>query len=448
MQDLCPLCLKKGVKRRVKLLQINLQEGVWICEEEKCIWPFGYEGFVFCPRIVGKIWSCYWDDHKSTPKLKLCSSSALPIISPNLMTNHSKSINTANPIKINNDTDVLQNMCQESQILPSENKGEYNVNTEAISNPDRSNDSLLLIDDCTEGTKIKNEFINSIAKEFKREDDSCTQRNHQNTNSLRGIPKITSIEKTNIDISNVTENEISGHQDLDEKPLCINKCADMRVKNLASNSLPISEKLVNSESHETNPVNNKVTEPKSHFNITKMEIDGLPPITISFEVPVCTTLPKTINTNVGECSNGGTVGSDTKSNALVMKNVSVRRTVTSGRHYEKFSFSAIKKKLEPNKSVDADNRNDENISNNIKKDNSDKIFHNNKTVTSCKNECEQFTSPTNVTCDYTSGQENISQDISLMNTSVNIDTVLDDFLSNDYSVTEDINDDWINSLLT
>ncbi|KZC11617.1 hypothetical protein WN55_02899 [Dufourea novaeangliae] len=278
MQDLCPLCLKKGVKRRVKLLQINLQEGVWICEEEKCIWPFGYEGFVFCPRIVGKIWSCYWDDHKSTPKLKLCSSSALPIISPNLMTNHSKSINTANPIKINNDTDVLQNMCQESQILPSENKGEYNVNTEAISNPDRSNDSLLLIDDCTEGTKIKNEFINSIAKEFKREDDSCTQRNHQNTNSLRGIPKITSIEKTNIDISNVTENEIS--------------------------------------------------------------------------------------------------------------------------------------------------------------------------VTSCKNECEQFTSPTNVTCDYTSGQENISQDISLMNTSVNIDTVLDDFLSNDYSVTEDINDDWINSLLT
>lgn len=35
MQDLCPLCLKSGKKRKVKLLQINLQEAVWLCEEEK-----------------------------------------------------------------------------------------------------------------------------------------------------------------------------------------------------------------------------------------------------------------------------------------------------------------------------------------------------------------------------------------------------------------------------
>lgn len=36
MQDnLCPICLKNGVKKKIKLLQINLQEGVWVCEEEK-----------------------------------------------------------------------------------------------------------------------------------------------------------------------------------------------------------------------------------------------------------------------------------------------------------------------------------------------------------------------------------------------------------------------------
>lgn len=35
MQDLCPLCSKNGLKNKIKLLQINLQEAVWVCEEEK-----------------------------------------------------------------------------------------------------------------------------------------------------------------------------------------------------------------------------------------------------------------------------------------------------------------------------------------------------------------------------------------------------------------------------
>lgn len=35
MEDLCPLCLKNGLKNKIKLLQINSQEAVWICEEEK-----------------------------------------------------------------------------------------------------------------------------------------------------------------------------------------------------------------------------------------------------------------------------------------------------------------------------------------------------------------------------------------------------------------------------
>nr|XP_031842159.1 uncharacterized protein LOC116431208 [Nomia melanderi] len=84
MQDLCPLCLKNGVKRNIKLLQINLQEAVWMCEDEKCTWPFGYTGFVLSPRLVGKIWSCYWDDHKSTGKLKetALTSIQLPLSSP------------------------------------------------------------------------------------------------------------------------------------------------------------------------------------------------------------------------------------------------------------------------------------------------------------------------------------------------------------------------------
>lgn len=43
MQGLCPLCLKNGLKKRIRLLQINLQEAVWMCEEEKVKFLFSSE---------------------------------------------------------------------------------------------------------------------------------------------------------------------------------------------------------------------------------------------------------------------------------------------------------------------------------------------------------------------------------------------------------------------
>ena len=35
MEDFCPLCLKKGIKNEIKLFQINLEEGVWLCKNEE-----------------------------------------------------------------------------------------------------------------------------------------------------------------------------------------------------------------------------------------------------------------------------------------------------------------------------------------------------------------------------------------------------------------------------
>ena len=35
MEDFCPLCLKKGIKNEIKLFQINLEEGVWLCKDEE-----------------------------------------------------------------------------------------------------------------------------------------------------------------------------------------------------------------------------------------------------------------------------------------------------------------------------------------------------------------------------------------------------------------------------
>ncbi|XP_077990028.1 uncharacterized protein LOC144444475 [Glandiceps talaboti] len=37
----CPLCEKIGSKRRLKLFQINLEEAVWICDNDKCPYPLG-----------------------------------------------------------------------------------------------------------------------------------------------------------------------------------------------------------------------------------------------------------------------------------------------------------------------------------------------------------------------------------------------------------------------
>ncbi|XP_012214707.1 uncharacterized protein [Linepithema humile] len=43
MQNFCPLCMKNGIKRRVKAFQINLEEAVWACPGEECIWPLDHD---------------------------------------------------------------------------------------------------------------------------------------------------------------------------------------------------------------------------------------------------------------------------------------------------------------------------------------------------------------------------------------------------------------------
>lgn len=35
MQEFCPLCDKRGYRRRIKALQINFHEAIWACEGEE-----------------------------------------------------------------------------------------------------------------------------------------------------------------------------------------------------------------------------------------------------------------------------------------------------------------------------------------------------------------------------------------------------------------------------
>lgn len=79
MENFCPLCAKRGIRRRIKAFQINLEEAVWSCESEEvnnllvssfffflhfphilyvltvlfvfqCSWPIGYEEMTFFHR--------------------------------------------------------------------------------------------------------------------------------------------------------------------------------------------------------------------------------------------------------------------------------------------------------------------------------------------------------------------------------------------------------------
>ena len=499
MQDLCPLCLKNGVKKKVKLLQINLQEAVWVCEEEKCTWPFGYEDFIFCPRVVGKIWSCYWDDYKTTPKFKESlvvptkpTSRDAPITAlrdastestgSGLAANRLGSIDGVHEnSKAVEAKDCISDLHtfihkESDTLLQSNDKDQLNVNNDSLSknvvnSPSLSNITLQLNDQDAKTTKVKDDSVDVLKKHI--EEGFCAQ-SIQNMNNARGIPKITSIEKTNIDISNViTANQASIHQNLEKKTVIINKPTDETGDKLTfstdsklfSSYSSESENLASSKPCESSKLNIEPVGMKSNLSVTKMEIDGLPPITLSFEIPVCATIPETVTSGMKQtnCQNG-----TPKSNTPEVKCTSVKRAVNSGKHYAKFSFSAIKKKLEPNNSI---NTNGNDISSlkssskmqNVENNSTSNIQNENSTENACKeqkvvngeNGCKEMVPVTNVTTDYPSTQVNDSvtanslpnQENTTPDTSI-LDTVLEDFLSNDYSVSEDITEEWLNSLLT
>ncbi|XP_043577804.1 homeobox protein 4-like isoform X1 [Bombus pyrosoma] len=495
MQDLCPLCLKNGLKNKIKLLQINLQEAVWICEEEKCVWPFGYEDFVFCPRIVGKVWSCYWNDYKpTTPRLKenliISNPSKLPLCPiPVIPTKHiSKEVinnldmhpleninainNSSNIINSNTNVDDLHiSVFREASMISNINIEEKETTVSNV-----HSNKLQSINDNIENIKFENEWKNLLNEDIKEKNDISIE-NVKNMNIVKKAPKITSIEKTNIIISNMKienqipnvklRNEESVHQKSKKEIL------DVESVDVTGTKLkPEVEELPNLESSENNE---NILKP--NLNITMMEIDGLPPITLSFEIPVYSTAPETViaNTQLGSYKSN-----NTKPNSFEMKDTVVKRNISSGKIYEKFNFNAIKKKLESNNSSNTNNNKDNfsNAKTQIQKVENDspepKPISNESAicvlneldksyssdmkiqVQQVKNDSPEIISNVSATCVQNqldesamslSNQEIIESDTVAVNASVNIDTVLEELICNDYSISENISDDWIESLL-
>ncbi|XP_050472593.1 probable E3 ubiquitin-protein ligase bre1 [Bombus huntii] len=505
MQDLCPLCSKNGLKNKIKLLQINLQEAVWICEEEKCVWPFGYEDFVFCPRTVGKVWSCYWNDYKPTtpPRLKenlmTSSPSKLPLcFTPVIPTKHipkevinnldmhpSENINATNNSSniINSNTnfdDPHISVFKESNMISNINIEEKYNDTNTLNNETTvsnvHSNKLQSINDNIEDIKFENEWKNVLNEDIKEKNDISIE-NVKSMNTVKKAPKITSIEKTNIIISNMKignqipnvklRNEESVHQKSKKKILDVES-----VDVTGSELKPEVEELTNLE-----PSGNNENILKPNLNITTMEIDGLPPITLSFEIPLCSTAPETViaNTQLDSYKSN-----NTKPNSFEVKGTVVKRNISSGKIYEKFNFSAIKKKLESNSSSNTNNSKDNfsNVKTQIQKiendspepkpiSNESAICVSNELdksyssdmkiqVQQVKNDSPEIISNVSVTCVQNqldesvtslSNQETIESDTAAVNASVNIDTVLEELICNDCSISENINDDWIESLL-
>ncbi|XP_076753347.1 uncharacterized protein LOC143424874 [Xylocopa sonorina] len=454
MYDLCPLCLKNGVKKKVKLLQINLQEAVRICEEEKCLWPFGYEDLIFYPRVVGKIWSCYWDDHKATTKFKETTITPTKSLTcdasikwnkdtskefiVNSDTHFSADIkipsNDSNVIDTENVFNDLSISTSEQPNIPSHTKSEDHcykddiLKKEITNNASLNNSNLQLTDSNTDSTKIETEHINSFNKHAKEQ----TNIPIKNSKDVKETPKITSIEKTNIDISTVKiANQICVYQDPKKSVSDINKSVDI-----------IDTKLLNAEkSQNIKSIKNNETSIKGNLNVTKMEIDGLPPIILSFELPVSTASPQIVTTNVEQTAHKN-------NNSPENKKSIAKRSLTSGKQYQKFSFNDLKKKMKSK--ITSTNSNGNNSSNinpkiqklesdltsNIKKEDSNENYHN-PNIVNFNNAPNQLD---NSICNLIN-QEGVTFE------TVNIHSVLEDFLTDDYSVSDDINDDWIDSLL-
>ncbi|XP_014478754.1 PREDICTED: uncharacterized protein LOC106746557 [Dinoponera quadriceps] len=161
MLKFCPLCIKNGVKNRIKAFQINLEEAMWSCENSNCVWPLGYEDLtklIFQRSASTCTWEDTYLDEECTPTLI-----ELTLYTPP-MTPLECSVNST------------------MQDKPSE-----------LSSTSESIDSKREIIDCKR-------LPNELAAKFTKEKDI-------NANADKPLPKIVNIEKVNIDITKILQDK-------------------------------------------------------------------------------------------------------------------------------------------------------------------------------------------------------------------------------------------------
>ncbi|XP_012539501.1 uncharacterized protein LOC105838469 [Monomorium pharaonis] len=186
MADYCPLCAKSGIKRRIKVFQINFEEALRACESEECTWPFGYEELKIFPRSA---LSCTWEEEPASP-IEEDSGLALTELSlytPPVTPGQELSKELTETVS----TECSTNPPVEDKVGILPNKYDF-ITKESTD----SNESPLL-------ELIELGSINCI----ERKDSLTSEQIANGINVSRTLPKIISIEKTNINLKIISNTD-------------------------------------------------------------------------------------------------------------------------------------------------------------------------------------------------------------------------------------------------
>ncbi|KAL0111252.1 hypothetical protein PUN28_012860 [Cardiocondyla obscurior] len=172
MEGLCPLCAKNGIKKKLKAFQINFEEAVWSCESDKCPWPIGYEKLTFVKR---NYLACDWNESnfiKENSSALIELSLYTPPVTPGGELSK-ESIEVAS-------TEYSSNLLQIQEQVETLPTYEFIVSKESAN----SHKSLQF--------KISNPT----------EENNCVlNKECAETSGFKILPKITNIEKTNINLT-------------------------------------------------------------------------------------------------------------------------------------------------------------------------------------------------------------------------------------------------------
>ncbi|GAB1864984.1 hypothetical protein CAJAP_06063 [Camponotus japonicus] len=188
MMRFCPLCIKNGLKRKIKAFQLSFEEAVWSCEAEDCPWPIGHDEIAFFQRNA---LTCDWNENLPPPIGIPEESISMPMelllytppVTPGELSKES--------------TDSASTEC--SFNLSSENKtDEILVRNEVIyststKEPIGSSPTLEL-------SKLEN-------NNFIKEKRNSTKEENASVNVCKVLPRITNIQKTHLDVTFLSKSE-------------------------------------------------------------------------------------------------------------------------------------------------------------------------------------------------------------------------------------------------
>lgn len=213
MMRFCPLCIRNGLKRKIKAFQLSFEEAVWSCEAEdvrinfllfsciffthilltilfifQCPWPIGHDEIAFFQRNA---LTCDWNENLPPPIGIPEESISMPMelllytppVTPGELSKES--------------TDSASTEC--SFNLSSENKtDEILVRNEVIyststKEPIGSSPTLEL-------SKLEN-------NNFIKEKRNSTKEENASVNVCKVLPRITNIQKTHLDVTFLSKSE-------------------------------------------------------------------------------------------------------------------------------------------------------------------------------------------------------------------------------------------------